>query len=169
MNSDAWDILPLSSSHDRSAFDCGVPEMNLYLREHAGQNAKRDIARTFVAIRQTEPRRIGGYYTLTLRSLAFDALPQEKHLPRYPIPVVHLGRLAVDGAFQGQRLGKRLLLDALTQSQKIADLAGCYAVEVMALDKNAAAFYLNYGFHPLADDSLHLYLTLKSIRKLGLE
>ncbi len=82
---------------------------------------------------------------------------------------VHLGRLAVDGAFQGQRLGKRLLLDALTQSQKIADLAGCYAVEVMALDKNAAAFYLNYGFHPLADDSLHLYLTLKSIRKLGLE
>ncbi len=143
--------------------------MNQYLREQAGQNVKRDIARTFVTVRQTDPGRIGGYYTLTLRSLAFDALPQEKHLPRYPLPMVHLGRLAVDVAFQGQRLGKRLLLDALTQSQKIAELAGCYAVEVIALDQNAAAFYLKYGFHPLADDPLHLYMTLKSIRKLGLE
>ncbi len=150
-------------------FDCGIPEMNLYLREHAGQNAKKDIARTFVAVRPHESERIGGYYTLTLRSLDFDALPKEKHLPRYPIPVIHLGRLAVDVAFQGQRLGKRLLLDALTQSQKIADLAGCYAVEVTALNENAAKFYSKYGFHPLADDPLRLYLTLKAVRKLGLE
>jgi hypothetical protein len=60
-------------------------------------------------------------------------------------------------------------LDAFAQSQKIAELAGCYAVEVVALESTAAGFYLKYGFAPLADDPLHLYITLKSIRKLGLQ
>lgn len=160
--------MPLSSSQDRAGFDCGVPELNRYLREHAGQNARRDMARTFVIVRPAEPERIGGYYALTLRSLDFDALSREKQLPRYPIPVAHLGRLAVDVAYQGQRLGKRLLLDAFSLSLRIGDLAGCYAVEVIALDATAAAFYLKYGFHPLSDDPLHLYITLKSIRKLDL-
>ena len=165
----AWVVQTLASTHNRGLFDCGVPEMNVYLREHAGQNAKKDIARTFVAVQSTDFTRIGGYYSLTLNSLHFNALPREKHLPRYPIPVVHLGRLAVDTAFQGQNLGKRLLLDAFAQSEKIAELAGCYAVEVIALDDAAAGFYLKYGLTPLADDPLHLYITLKSIRKLGLE
>lgn len=164
----AWIVQPLSSAHDRTLFDCGIPAMNLYLREHAGQNAKKDIARTFVAVQAAHPSRIGGYYSLTLNALQFDALPREKQLPRYPIPVAHLGRLAVDAAFQGQKLGKRLLLDAFVQSEKIAELAGCYAVEVVALDDAAAGFYRKYGFVPLADDPLHLYTTLKSIRKLGL-
>ena len=74
----------------------------------------------------------------------------------------------MDRVFQGQRIGKLLLLDALAQSQKIAELAGCYAVEVAALDEAAANFYRKYGFAPLSDDPLHLYITLKSIRKLGL-
>lgn len=164
----AWIVQPLTSIHNRVIFDCGVPEMNVYLREHAGQNAKKDIARTFVAVQPADLSRVGGYYSLTLNSLHFDALPREKHLPRYPVPVAHLGRLAVDTTFQGQNLGKRLLLDALAQSEKIAELAGCFAVEVVALDNAAAGFYLKYGFTPLADDPLHLYITLKAIRKLNL-
>lgn len=166
--SQSWVIQPLSSAHNRISFDCGVSAMNLYLREHAGQNAKRNIARTFVIVQAADPSRIGGYYSLTLNALQFDSLPREKQLTRYPIPVAHLGRLAVDTSCQGHHLGRRLLLDAFIQSEKIAELAGCYAVEVVALDEAAAGFYRKYGFAPLADDPLHLYITLKSIRKLGL-
>ena len=155
--------------HERGAFDCGTAELNRYLQEQAGQNAKQDISRTYVASQPIEPQTIGGYYTLTLRSLGFQELPKEKRLPHYPIPLVHLGRLAVSANFQGQGLGKRLLLDALRRALMISDEAGGYAMEVIALNEQAARFYTQYGFVPVDDDSpRHLYLTMKAIRKLGL-
>ena len=143
--------------------------MNLYLQEHASQNAKKGIAQTYVIVPSTVITFIGGYYSLSSGSVDFNAMPREKHLPRYPIPVAHLGRLAVDVSVQGEKLGKRLLLDAFSRSLKIADLAGCYAIEVKALDTAASQFYVKYGFVPLTDDPLHLYITLKSVRKLSLE
>ena len=143
--------------------------MNRYLWEQAGQNAKQDISRTYVAVMEAEPQTIGGYYTLTLRSLGFQELPKEKRLPRYPIPLIHLGRLAVSTQFQSRGLGKRLLLDALRRALKTSEEVGGYAVEVVALHKQAASFYAQYGFVPVNDDDpLHLYLTMKSVRKLEL-
>lgn len=165
LNSDQWRVILLSSVHDRSAFDCGVAEMNRYLQEQAGQDARRNISRTYIVAADAAPTQIGGYYTLTLRSIGFQELPKEKRLPRYPIPLVHLGRLAVATSQQGKRLGKLLLLDALDRSVKTSEQAGGYAVEVVALDQNAAEFYAKYGFVPLDDNNpLHLYLTIQTIR-----
>ncbi len=79
---------------------------------------------------------------------------------------MHLGRLAVDEAFQGQRLGKALLADALTRAVQIAGQLGIYAVEVHALTETARDFYLKFGFSELSDERLHLYITLKKIRML---
>lgn len=165
LNSDQWRVILLSSVHDRSAFDCGVAEMNRYLQEQAGQDARRNISRTYIVAADAAPTQIGGYYTLTLRSIGFQELPKEKRLPRYPIPLVHLGRLAVATSQQGKRLGKLLLLDALDRSVKTSEQAGGHAVEVVALDQNAAEFYAKYGFVPLDDNNpLHLYLTIQTIR-----
>lgn len=169
MISNQWQIVLLSSGHNRAAFNCGVEEMNRYLREQAGQNARQDISRTFVAAKIENPTIIGAYYTLTLRSVGFRELPKEKRLPHYPIPLVHLGRLAVSVDFQGLGLGKRVLLDALRRAIQISGEAGAYAVEVVALHTQAAEFYAKYGFVSLDDnDPLHLYLTLKAIRALNL-
>lgn len=97
--------------------------------------------------------------------MRFENLP-ERALPHYPIPTALLGRLAVDQAFQGQKLGAFLLLDALRRVELIAGTLGLFAVEVVALDEVARAFYLKFGFAPMHDDALHLYLPLSKIRQL---
>lgn len=123
------------------------------------------MGRTFVAVAAGDPA-IKGYYTLANGALKFDNVPEK--LPRYPIPVAHLGRLAVDVSARGQGLGEYLLLDALARIAAIAGQIGIYAVEVYALSEPAKNFYLKYGFRPLLDDALHLYLPMKAVRKLKL-
>ncbi len=156
-------IEPLTASHSREAFDCGEESLNNFLKRFARQNNEKGLGRTYVAVKVGEPR-IYGYYTISSGALSFDTIPEK--LPRYPIPVVHLGRLAVDEVAKGQRLGKALLADALKRAVSIADQLGIYAVEVYALTENAREFYLKFGFAALLDDRLHLYLTIKKIRKL---
>jgi len=158
-------IEPLSARHDRSAFDCGEHSLNDYLQRFARQNDERGLGRTYVLVVPGQ-QQVLGYYTLSSGYVAFDTVPEK--LPRYPIPVVHLGRLAVDLRMQGQGAGRMLLLDALRQAARVSRHIGIYAVEVRALHDRARSFYLKYGFAPLLDDRLHLYLSLKSIQRLGL-
>ena len=162
-----WTIELLLPHHGREAFDCGVESLNVFLRQQAGQNAKKDFSRTFVAVPEVGSSSLIGYYTLAMSSLGFEELPQERHLPHYPVPIAHLGRLAVDVRYRGRHIGEALLFHALLRVQKLSEEIGVFAVEVKALEEAVSRFYIRYGFQPLADDPLHLYLTLKSIRKLG--
>ena len=165
---DDWIVELLASSHAREEFDCGVGSLNVFLKQQAGQNAKKDFSKTFVAVSEAGSPSIVGYYTLAMGSLEFDNLPKEKHLPHYPVPIAHLGRIAVDLRYQGRHIGEFLLFHALLRMQTLSEEIGVFAVEVKALDAAASRFYVKYGFAPLSDDPLHLYITLKSIRKLGL-
>lgn len=155
----------LNTQHDRAAFDCGEPSLNEFLHRYARQNAEKGLGRTYVAVLPGDPH-IYGYYTIASGTIQFDVIPE--NLPRYPIPVVHLGRLAVDQQAKGQGLGKALLADALTRAGSIALQLGIYAVEVYALNETAKEFYLKFGFTPLLDDEKHLYISLKNLRQAGL-
>jgi GNAT superfamily N-acetyltransferase len=155
----------LNTQHDRGGFDCGEPSLNEFLHRYARQNAEKGLGRTYVAVLPGDPH-IYGYYTIASGTIQFDVIPEK--LPRYPIPVVHLGRLAVDQAAKGQGLGKALLADALTRAGALALQLGIYAVEVYALNEAAKEFYLKFGFTPLLDDEKHLYLSLKKLRQAGL-
>lgn len=84
------------------------------------------------------------------------------------IPVVLLGRLAVDRSVQGRGLGSWLLVDVLRRAQYLAEHIGIRAIEVDALDDAARTFYLKFGFIPLLDAPCHLFLPMQAIRKLGL-
>ncbi len=169
MTAQLWRVFPLDQRHDRTAFDCGIEEMNRYLQQSAGQNARRDVSRTYIAAASPVSAQILGYYTLTLRSIGFQELPKEKRLLHYPIPLVHLGRLAVSTSEQGKGLGRFLLVDALRRALLISEEGRGYAVEVVALDTQAVRFYAKFGFIPLDDeDPLHLYLTMQAIRNLDL-
>lgn len=158
-------IEPLSSKHDRSSFDCGESSLNTYLKQYARQNDEKGLGRTFVAVEPGQTR-IEGYYTISTGAVIFEQVPEK--LPRYPIPVVHLGRLAIDLNSQGKGLGELLLIDALKRAFQASEQLGIYAVEVRALNDSARNFYLKYGFMPLLDDEFHLYLPMKTIRKLKL-
>jgi GNAT superfamily N-acetyltransferase len=164
-----WQIERLAARHDRTGFCCGKPSLDNFLHQLATQYDRRDMGRTYVATLPPDAR-VHGYYTLASGAVAFAVVPAEvsRKLPRHPIPVAHLGRLAVDQGARGLRLGETLLLDALRRCVRFADELGIHAVEVYALDDDARGFYLKYGFTPLVDDGFHLYLPMKTIRRLGL-
>jgi GNAT superfamily N-acetyltransferase len=165
----SWVIERLSKQHDRAGFSCGVPILDEWLKLRASQYEKKDLARTYVAVQPAESV-VQGYYDISSHRVSFDALPEDqaKGLPRIDVPVILLGRLAVDGSVQGQGLGAHLLIDALRRAQHVANLVGIRAVEVDAIDDSVRRFYLKYGFTPLLDDSKHLFLPMQAIRKLGL-
>ncbi|HLA63934.1 MAG TPA: GNAT family N-acetyltransferase [Rhodothermales bacterium] len=157
----------LAAHHDRTAFDCGVESLNTFLREHARRNAKQDFSATFVAVPEGETR-VLAYYAISSGHVAAELLPPDvrRRLPRYPAPVVRLGRIASDLTVRGQRLGEAMLLDALKRALAISEELGVYAVELDALSEGARRFYERYGFTPLEDDPLHLYLPMRTIRTL---
>ncbi len=158
-----YKVVLLSRHHDRENFDCGEDSLNEFLKRFARQNADKGLSRTFVAVKGDEAK-IYGYYTLSSGSVGFDVVPE--NLLRYPVPVVHLGRLAVDLNAQGEHLGKALFFHALERSAKLADELGIYAVEVYALNERAREFYLRFGLVELEDDRSHLYLPIRPIKKL---
>ena len=162
-----WIIEPFGKSHDRSAFACGKPPLDDFIRTRVSQYEKRRLGRTFVAVPEGETRVIG-YYTLAAGAITFEHLPTEasRKLPKRPIPVILLARLTVDQSAQGKRLGEGLLLDALQHSLELSGKLGTYAVEVDALDDSAVAFYVKYGFAPLFDNPKHLYLPSATIEKV---
>ena len=164
-----WEIQHFARSHDRSHFDCGIHALNEWLQKRVSQYERRDLSRTYVAIPSGE-NRIVGYYAISVHRVSHEALPEDqaRGLPRIDVPVILLGRLAVDKTVQGQGLGATLLLDALAQALHISRQVGVRAVEVDALDEAATNFYLKYGFVPLVDDQRHLFLPMQVIRHLDL-
>ncbi len=160
-------IEPLASRHVREFFDCGEPALDRFLKQFARQNQDRGASRTFVAVCGKDPK-VLGYTTLTVRSVEAEHFPPEeaKRFPRYPVPVIHLARLAVDRTAQGQGLGEILLADAIEKAVLVSDLVGVFAVEVEAKTPEAKRFYEKHLFRAFPDEALHLYLALATARQL---
>ncbi len=162
-----WTIERLSSRHDREAFFCGIASLDHFLKHLAGQYEKRRLGKTFVAVRAQEDA-VGGYYTSSAGSLDLSVLPdkERKKLPKHPLPTVHLGRLAVDRRHQRQKVGEMLLFHFLHSALDAANAIGVHAVDVRATDEKARDFYLKYGFLPLRDIGLHLYLPMRTVEQM---
>lgn len=160
-----WVIEVLRSGHVRKYFDCGECPLNDYIRQFARSHASKGVSRTYVAVRPPS-RAIEGFYSICAGSIQFRYLPSDKAdtLPRYPVPTAHIARLAVNRPTQHQGLGRILLWDALERAMALADQIGICAVTVDALHNKARGFYLRYGFEPLLDDQLHLYLMMETVR-----
>nr|WP_251134180.1 GNAT family N-acetyltransferase [Rhodomicrobium sp. Az07] len=161
-----WREEPIGRSHDRKAFDCGVPELNEYLRRHARQNHEGGGSKTFVAVAPAAPETILGYYSISPASIAFAKVPTAltKGLGRYEVAVYRLARLAVALPMQGQRLGGDLLLAAGARALAVAAQVGGVALAIDAKDEKAAHWYERFGAMPLLDSSLlSLILPFQSI------
>jgi len=162
----AYRVVPLSPSHVRADFHCGVPELDRYLQHQAGQDARRKVAAPFVLV--DESGSLAGYYTLSAFSVHLAELPKAiaRRLPRYPLlPATLLGRLAISLSFRGQHLGRFLLVDALSRSCKNTSEVASVGVVVEAFDENARAFYLHYEFSPLGNQPDKLFLAMATIEK----
>ena len=157
-------ITVLERLHDRQDFDCGAPALNTFLQRFARQQADKDFNRSYVAVAQGELR-IRGYYAISTASIDFQNLPPALRLPRYPVPVVRIGRFAVDLREQGNGVGRALLRHAMHLVARTAEKIGLYAVVVDAKNEAAVAFYAKYGFQRFADQDLSMFLMTDVIRR----
>jgi len=155
---------PLLKAHKLEQFDCGSEALNDYLRRFALQNHQSGLARTYVAARG---KRVVGFYSLAFGSIDHQSgtLRVAKGLPRHPIPIMLLARLAVDEKEQGNGIGKALLKDAIFRTLQASEIAGLRAMLVHAKDKPAQAFYKKFGFDPSPTNELHLMLLIKDMRR----
>jgi GNAT superfamily N-acetyltransferase len=156
-------IAKLAVSHDPSGFNCGHAELNSYLRLYALAGQRANISQTYVA---ADDNVIAGYHTLVVGDVVYEDAPERlvKGIPRYPIPVMLLARLAVDRFWQSKKLGAALVTDAIRRSLQVADIVGVRALLVHAKDNDARSFYEHLGFIPFPDEPLVLYRLMKDLK-----
>jgi GNAT superfamily N-acetyltransferase len=155
---------PLAPGHILDGFDCGRTTLNVWLARHARQAAATGSARTYV-VGDAQQHRVVGYHALTAAGLEREAATPRviKGMPRYPVPVVLLARLAVDVSVTGRGLGAWLLRDAMLRTLAAADTIGVRALLVHAADDDARRFYLRHGLEPSPSDPMHLMILLKDL------
>lgn len=142
------EIRPLQAQDDRSRFSSGDADLDRFFAKYAGQNQfKHHIGTTYVAV---ESATIWGYATVSMAHGEVDALPEplRKRLPRYPLPVLRLARLAVAEGGQGQGIGSALLFAVFKLALSQAEPVGCVGVVVDAKPQ-AVAWYSRFGFAPM--------------------
>lgn len=139
------EIRALRPGDDRSGFHSGDEALDRFFHRYAGQNQFRHhLGVTYVA---ADGERIVGFATVAPRHIDIDDLPERlrKKLPRYPIPVLGLARLAVDASARSLGLGSQLLRFVLQLATNMAGDVGCAGVVVDA-KPGAVEFYAKYGF-----------------------
>ena len=158
----------LSRAHDREGFDCGSEPLNAYFRQTARQHTERGISRTFVMVEEEacEPKPVLGFFTLNICQIRADQLSPDlaRKLPR-DVAGIKLGRLAVAANRQRQGLGKLLLVAAMRKVIEVFESAGGIGLFVDAKDEAGRAYYEQFGFVPLPESALQLFLPLQTLRK----
>jgi predicted GNAT family N-acyltransferase len=150
---------PIEPADAKAGFSCGKHALDDYFARHAVANDAAGIGRAYV-LRRRDGDDVAlppvlGFYTLSM-ALVESARVSEvlrTKLPRYPMPVALIGRLAIDQRAQGRRLGEKLLLDALRRVVDAASIVGCTGVIVDAKDEDAERFYAKYDFTTVTTES----------------
>lgn len=154
----------LNAQHCRDGFDCGDAALNEFLLRQAGQQQRRGFGKTYVALAE-DGVTVTGFVTVSAGQVATSALPSQLKLPRYPAPMLRIGRLAVDVRHQGQGVGQDLLAFALRLAVEFSQRVGLYAVVVDAKHDKAKAFYVRLGFIACVDNPLCLYLPIAPLEQ----
>jgi len=149
-------IEKLRRTHAVEEFTCGQPELDRFLIRHALKAQQMNSSQTYVGL---SDEMVIGYYTIVASEVRHADAPERivKGMPRYPIPLLVLARLAVHSEWQGSGIGAGLLLDALGRTLQVSDIVGVRS-------DSAAAFYQHFGFMPSPTDSRHLFMLIKDIR-----
>ena len=141
------EIRLLEQADDRKAFRSGDADLDSFFQKYAWQNQFRHhIGNTYLAVE----RRILGFMTVSVSSMEFERLPADlkRKLPRYPLPVLRVARLAISEDAQGQGIGRRLMRAAFAMAIELRAKLGCAGVVVDA-KRGAESFYSSFGFEPL--------------------
>ncbi len=152
--------VPLTADHGLDNFCCGEPVLDDWLKRRALHNHRAGISRCFVL---SMDKTVVGYYCLAAGGIHRDAAPGalRRNMPD-PLPIIVLGRLAIDQRYHNQGLGKALLRDAIARVMQASQHIGLVAILVHALSESAKRFYLSCGFVPSRVQPMTLMMTVKT-------
>jgi GNAT superfamily N-acetyltransferase len=149
----------LTLDHDVQNFESGERSLDEWILQRVLRNERDGASRTYVICSNNV---VIGYYALSTGSIASVSAPGRirRNMPD-PIPVMLLGRLAIDRRWQGRGLGQELLRDAVLRTIQVSDMAGVRAIAVNAISENARRFYEKYNFKPSPLDPFLMMLLLR--------
>jgi GNAT superfamily N-acetyltransferase len=155
---------PLSVDHKLDIFHSGVASLDEWLKKKAYKNQLKGASRCFVICHGEE---VVGYYSLSAGAIAKEQVPKKsrRNMPN-PLPVLLLGRLAIDANYHNQGLGSALLRDAMLRAVNVAHDAGVFAILVHALSEPAKQFYFSRGFVESPLQPMTLMMTLETVRSI---
>ncbi len=160
-------IEKLESIHVKEEFSCGYDLLDNYLKRQANQDIKRKLSSCSVLV--DKQNIVKGYFTLSANSIRRQDLPEElikKLPPSYSdLPVILLGRIAIDKSIQGNGFGEILLFDALKKCLDLSNQLGILAIVVDPIDDKAVSFYKSYGFIELPTSD-KMFLSMKTVEQL---
>lgn len=157
-------LAPYSREYDREVFDCGVDELNGFLKLQASQHQKKKLCSITLLI--NEKKQVMGFYSISPFALQLSELPTKlaKKFPRdLLLPCWLIGKLALDESCKGLGMGAILLADALTKIQELSYRGGGYCAVVDAKSESVKPFYEHFGFRSIIDDGLRLYIPLNTL------
>ncbi|MEE9422725.1 MAG: GNAT family N-acetyltransferase [Gammaproteobacteria bacterium] len=156
-------------AHYLKDFDCGKPFMNEFLPRFAVKHMQLGLSSTWVLVDDAQDKAtVAAYFTLASATVSRNEIPFERSLPRYPVPVVLLARLAIDKAYQGKKIGEKTLVTALRKSVALTQ-TGLPALGLVldVLDEDALGFYQRYNiFEPFTDDPMRLFAPMTMLAQI---
>jgi GNAT superfamily N-acetyltransferase len=155
---------PITADQDLTNFDSGEPSLNAWLKRRAFKNHVTGASRCFILCAGAD---VIGYYSLSAGAISHEAAPKamRRNMPN-PLPVLLLGRLAVDQRYHNQGIGQALLRDAMLRAVNVACDAGVFALLVHALSDQAKQFYLSRGFVESPLQPMTLFMTIETVRSI---
>ncbi len=159
---DLTPLAPITADHELAGFNSGEPSLNEWLKKRAFKNHASGASRCFVLCAGAN---VIAYYSLSAGAISHEAAPKSmrRNMPN-PLPVLLLGRLAVDKRYHNQGIGQALLRDAMLRAVNVAGDAGVFALLVHALSDQAKQFYLSRGFVESPLQPMTLFMTIETIR-----
>jgi ribosomal protein S18 acetylase RimI-like enzyme len=162
------------TKHDRTAFSCGIDQVDNFFRRTANKLIKAGNARTFVMVGSEGV--LIGFYAVNAHAIDYTELPERfaRNRPAHgSIPAAYISMIGVDSRYQGRGYGGDLLMDCLIRLAGAAEALGIAVVMLDVLDcgdpdavARRLALYSSYGFEPLSSKPLRLFLSMATIRTL---
>ena len=158
---------PITVDHRIDGFDCGKAPLDEWLKAHALENEGK-ASRSYVVVAQAGEHAgsVVAYYTLANGSVTRAEVPRKirQGLPN-PVPIMVLGRLAVDKNHTGSGIGPGLLREAMQRTWQASQIAGIRALLVHAIDDDAVGFYAKYGFQIFPSESRTMFLHIETLQQ----
>jgi GNAT superfamily N-acetyltransferase len=155
---------PITADQKLADFDSGESSLNAWLKKRAFKNHMSGASRCLVLCAGAN---VIGYYSLSAGAISHETAPKPMRRNMLDLlPVLLLGRLAVDKRYHNQGIGQALLRDAMLRAVNVAGDAGVFALLIHVLSDQAKQFYLSRGFVESPLQPMILIMTIEIIRSI---